>query len=262
MEPGRLTPSAWDPGQYDRFQQERRQPFFDLLALVRPRPRMRVVDLGCGTGELTQHLHRHLGAESTLGIDRSETMLAGSSAFAGDGLRFEQGDVADFRAERAYDLVFSNAALQWVPDHEELFRRLSEALIADGQLAIQMPANYEHPSHVLADEVGQEEPFRQALQGFRLRPPILKPEGYAALLDRLKYREQLVRLQVYVHKLESREQVVEWVKGSLLTPYRERLSSDVYARFVDRYRQRLLSRLEDTRPYFYPFPRLLLWAQR
>lgn len=255
-------PSVWDPGQYDRFQQERSQPFLDLLALIQPRPDMRVVDLGCGTGKLTRHLHHYLRAASTLGIDSSETMLAESRAFAGEGLRFELGNVADFPAEPAYDLVFSNAALQWVLGHQELFARLTAALIDGGQLAVQMPANYGHPSHVVAQEVAEEEPFRQALSGFVVRPPSLTPEGYATLLHRLGYREQLVRLQVYGHQLTSRDEVVEWVKGTLLTPYQERLSPKLYGRFLDRYRQRVLPALDDTRPYFYTFPRLLLWAQR
>ena len=71
-----MARDAWDPAQYERFRAERARPFVDLLALVRPRPGMRVVDLGCGTGELTARLHRELAAGETLGIDRSEAMLA------------------------------------------------------------------------------------------------------------------------------------------------------------------------------------------
>src|ERR671917_284386 len=113
-------PSDWNPEQYGRFHGERAQPFFDLLALVDPRPGMRVVDLGCGTGELTRELHRQLAARETIGIDNSPAMLAKSAPFAGDRLRFEPGDIGAFESEGDYDLVFSNAALQWVPDHEPL----------------------------------------------------------------------------------------------------------------------------------------------
>src|SRR5829696_10500333 len=118
------TPSAdWNPAQYEQFRDERSQPFFDLLDLVQPRPEMRVVDLGCGTGELTWELHRRLAARETLGIDNSPAMLARSMAFAGDGLRFEPGDIGAFKSEGGYDLVFSNAALHWIPDHEALLPR-------------------------------------------------------------------------------------------------------------------------------------------
>src|SRR5438477_11376422 len=90
-------PSSWDPTQYDRFRDEREQPFFDLLALVRPKPGMRVVDLGCGTGKLTRTLHEHLGAAETVGVDRSDSMLAGTRDQAQPpGLRFEVGTIDAF----------------------------------------------------------------------------------------------------------------------------------------------------------------------
>lgn len=249
--------STWDPEQYDRFRAERSRPFYDLLALVRPRPELRVVDLGCGTGELTRDLHRRLEARETLGVDSSETMLARSGEFAGEGLRFERGDIARFAARGEYDLVFSNAALQWVADHESLLARLTDALAPGGQLAVQVPANYDYPTHTTAAELAGEEPFASALDGYALRRPVLAPEEYAALLDRLGYREQHVRLQVYAHHLDGREDVIEWVKGTLLTDYEKRMPADLFARFLADYRARLLPRLADTRPFFYPFKRIL-----
>jgi trans-aconitate 2-methyltransferase len=256
-----MTRDSWDPVQYERFHDERARPFVDLLALVRPRPGMRVVDLGCGTGALTARLHRELGARETLGIDRSGAMLA--RATPGEGLRFELGDVAGFAARGDYDLVFSNSALHWVADHAALFARLTAALRAEGQLAVQMPANFDHPSHVVAAEVAGEAPFRDALGG---RPheerPVMPAEEYALLLERLGYAEQHVRLQVYGHRLAARDEVVEWVKGSLLTDYQRRLPAELYEPFVTRYRERLLPRLADTAPYFFTFKRVLLWARR
>lgn len=252
----------WNPAQYARFREERGRPFFDLVALVRPRHGMRVLDLGCGTGELTRHLHRRLGAAETVGIDNSPAMLARGPAFAGDGLRFELGDIATVAADLPYDLVFSNAALQWLPNHERLIPRLGALLADGGQLAVQVPANHDHPSHVVAAEVAGEPPFREAFGSYARRSPVLAPEAYAALLDRLGYREQHVRLQVYGHRLAAPAEVVEWVEGTLLTDYRRRLPADLYPRFLARYRERLLPRLDDVRPYFYPFKRILLWAGR
>ncbi len=257
-----MTASAWNPAQYERFQSERSQPFYDLLALVRPKPGMRVVDLGCGTGELTRELHRHLQARETLGVDSSDTMLAKSAAFAGDGLRFERGDVRDFAAVGEYDLIFSNAVYQWVPGHGELLTRLTKGLKDGGQLAFQIPANDDYASHTVAAALAAEFPFREAMGDYARQWPNLTPEGYAVLFDHLGYYEQLVRLQVYGHHLGSRDEVVEWVKGSLLTDYEKRLTPDLYQHFLLRYRERLLPKLEDRRPFFYPFKRILCWARR
>lgn len=252
----------WNPDQYERFRDERRQPFFDLLALVRPRPHMRIVDLGCGTGELTRILHDRLQASETLGIDNSAAMLGRSAAFAGTGVRFEHGDLAAFAPAAPYDLVFSNAALHWAPAHDELLRRLTGCVGDRGQLAVQVPANHDHLSHLVAAAVAAEEPFRSALDGYVKQISVLAPEAYAAVLDGLGYREQHVRLQVYVHHLPARGDVVEWVKGTTLVDYEKRLPAELYARFLECYRARLLPQLRDTHPYCYPFKRILFWGQR
>ncbi len=257
-----MTRDKWNPLQYERFKSERAQPFHDLLALVRPEPNMRVADLGCGTGELTRRLHETLGARETVGIDTSEAMLEKSTEFAGSGVRFEQGNIAAFQPSEPYDLLFSNAALHWVPGHTELLARLSASLSERGQLAVQVPANDDHPSQSTAREVATEELFADALGGYVGQRPVLRPEEYSTLLYRLGFREQHVRLQVYGHLLASRQEVVEWVKGTTLTPYQERLRADLYDRFLARYRDVLLPRLEDTQPYYYTFKRILFWARR
>jgi trans-aconitate 2-methyltransferase len=251
---------TWDPGQYERFKNERSRPFFDLLGLLRPAPGGRAIDLGCGTGELTRVLHERLAARETLGMDSSPEMLARSAAFAGGGLGFVRGDLGAFADQGAWDLIFSNAALHWVNDHPALLARLARGLREGGQLAIQVPANHDHPSHRLARAIAAEEPFRSA--GGLPESPVLSPEAYALRLHELGFREQTVRLEVYGHELESREQVVEWVTGTTLTPLRARLDDVAWARFLDRYREALLPQLADTRPYFYTFKRLLFWGQR
>jgi trans-aconitate 2-methyltransferase len=258
-----VSQDAWDPQQYERFQAERQQPFFDLVALVRRRPGMRVVDLGCGTGTLTRELHLALAARETVGIDNSPAMLARAAPLAMTGLRFEPGDIGEFAAPGAYDLVFSNAALHWVPDQATLLRRLTEALTPGGQLAVQVPASHDDAAHRVALEVAAEAPFDEHLAGSTSPPAaVLTPRDYALVLDRLGYAEQHVRLQVYAHRLASRDEVVEWAQGTVLTPYHRRLGEELYARFLDVYRARLLPRLDDRRPYLFPFQRILFWAGR
>ena len=257
---------TWDPRQYGKFQREREQPFFDLLALVQRRPGMRIVDLGCGTGKLTAAMHGRLEARETVGIDRSESMLAGAREEKPQaGLRLETGTIESFVATGGsveWDLIFSNAALHWVDDHERVLEQLAAKLGRSGQLAFQVPSQHDTLTHRLAEEVAAEEPYRSAFGGWRRSQPVLAPDAYARLLHRFGFVEQKTQLIVYPHTLASREDVVEWVKGTMLTEYKRHLPAAVYDQFVDAYRVRLLERLEDFRPFFYPFKRILCWGQR
>jgi trans-aconitate 2-methyltransferase len=257
-----MPPDAWNPTQYERFARERRQPFDDLVAMIERTPAPRVIDLGCGTGELTAELHDALGARETLGFERSANMLARAKDLARPGLRFAQGDIADFADDARWDVVLSNAALQWLPDHERLLPRVAAAVAPGGQLAVQVPANFDHPTHVLAAELAAEQPFAALFTSAPRTASVLAPERYAELLDDLGFARQSVRLQVYGHHLASRDEVVEWVRGTMLTAYESTLPADVFADFLTQYRARLLPALRDTHPYFYPFKRILLWARR
>ena len=254
--------SPWNPAQYERFRDERSQPFFDLLELVVPTPGATAVDLGCGTGELTKLLHEKFQARETVGVDSSETMLARSAPFAGKGLRFELGNITDFAPVSAVDLLFSNAALQWVEAHEEVFPRLLDRVALGGQVAIQMPDNDDFVSHAIAKEAAREEPFLSAMDGYVRSWPVKPPEWYAMLLDRMGFAEQNVSLRIYGHQLESREGVIEWVKGTYLTDYEKRLSPELYSLYLERYRQRLFGVVEDRRPFFYPYRRILIWGRK
>jgi trans-aconitate 2-methyltransferase len=257
---------TWNPAQYDKFQREREQPFHDLLELIQPRADMRIADLGCGTGKLTRTLHQQLAARETVGIDRSDSMLADAGHAAMPGLQFSAGTIEAFAGETSastrWDVIFSNAALHWVDDHEALISRLAGLLAPSGQLAFQVPAQHDALTHRVADELTTAEPFASAFGGWRRSQPVLAPEAYAHLLYRCGFAAPKVRLIVYPHVLASRDEVVEWVKGTLLTEYKRQLSEDVYDQFVQEYRRRLLARLDDATPYFYPFKRILCWGQR
>ena len=154
---------TWNPAQYERFRAEREQPFHDLVALITRRPAGRILDLGCGTGVLTAALHRELGAEETLGVDSSKAMLERARTLEVEGLAFERGDIGEWRPGARFDVVFSNAALQWVGDHPALFARLKAMLVPGGEIAVQIPANFDHVSHALAAEIAREQPFTGAM---------------------------------------------------------------------------------------------------
>jgi trans-aconitate 2-methyltransferase len=248
---------TWDPTQYRRFEAERDQPFHDLLSLVAPVQGGAVVDLGCGDGRLTALAHRSLGAGSTLGIDSSPAMLATTPSDA--GLSFQLGDIGAWTAPASFDVVLSNAALHWVPDHPAVLARWRAALRPGGQLAVQVPANADHPSHAVVAEVAGG--LGLAVEPDPVAVNVLRPEEYAAALDGLGAVEQQVRLEVFVHHLPASAEVVEWVKGTTLTRVKRATDTEGYERFLAAYRARLLAEIGDRAPYTYLFKRILFRAR-
>jgi trans-aconitate 2-methyltransferase len=260
---------AWQPEQYQKFAGERAQPFWDLLDLVERGQIKRAVDLGCGTGELTEAAAIRLVVEDMTGIDASPAMLEQARGRSRPGLRFAGGDIGSWSSGGDHglvNLVLANASLQWVPDHAAVLRRWWAAIAPRGQLAVQVPANADHPSHLVAVEVGATEPFRSALGGTPPPDPVaanvFPPEQYASLLDHLGAARQHVRLQVYPHVLASSADVVEWMKGTSLTRFLRVLPAELHEPFLDEYRRRLLAVIGDHAPFFYPFKRILFWASK
>lgn len=249
----------WDPKQYLKFQSERFAPFDDLFALVVSRRAMRVVDLGCGTGELTALLAAKLRGSDVTGIDSSVEMLREARPLAVRRLRFEQQAIEDVRGQ--WDLVFSHAALQWVDDHEVLIPRVLSLVAPGGQLAVQIPSNHNHASHVLIRETAAEEPFRTALNGWTRLAPVLSIDAYAGILHAEGATDVVVLEKVYPHVLENAAAIADWVKGTALVPYLERLPANLREPFMARYRERLQAHFPES-PVFYPFRRTLFVATR
>ncbi len=265
-----MASREWDPSQYARFAAERSQPFFDLLDLIESggasAPMARAVDLGCGSGELTAEAARRFGVREMVGVDSSPAMLDAAAAHAGDGLSFVAGDIAEWTAGGDHDLVLANAALHWVPDHPAVLARWAAGLAPGGALAVQVPANSDHPSHTCAGAVAEREPFRSAFDGDVPPDPVtqnvLAPEDYATLLHDLGLRDVHVRLQVYGHLLDSTADVVEWTKGTTLTRFFKRLPHELHDVYLDAYRRELLGVLGERSPYLFPFKRILFRARR
>jgi trans-aconitate 2-methyltransferase len=246
----------WQPAQYLRFAAERRQPFDVLLTLLRPVAGGRIVDLGCGTGELTRELHEKLEAGETVGVDSSPAMLDEARAMSGDGVRFELGDLGTFDgAGGTWDLIVASASLQWVPDHAAVIGRWVTALAPGGQVAVQVPANGDHASHEVMREVAAE---RGVAIPRDVHGTVLPPERYAEVLDGLGLVDVHVRLQVFLHHLQSAADVIEWVKGTALRRVRDVTTEDEYADFLVRYSEVLLDRLGHQSPYLYAFKRILM----
>lgn len=256
----------WNPEQYERFKTERAQPFWDLVELIHRGGIERAVDLGCGTGSLTVSAAERLGIGHMTGIDNSPAMLDVAESHGRVEVDFEDGDISRWTSAGDHDLVLANAALQWVPDHRAVLERWVAALAPGGQLAVQVPANHDHHSHLASAHVAAAEPFLSTLGGDPPADPVatnvLAPAEYAELLYELGIREPSVRLQVYPHVFESSADVVEWTKGTSLNRFFKRLPAEMHDAFVDAYRDELLARIGHREPYFYAFKRILMWGRR
>ena len=246
----------WNPDRYHQFQAERSAPFDDLLKLVSVRPGLKVVDLGCGTGELTRRLADLLPNGDVLGLDSSSQMLEKAQVHQKPGLRFEAGDQANLQGD--WDLIFSNAALQWSPDHLHLISHLVSRLKPAGQIAVQVPSNHHHISHQLILETAAEEPFRTQLNGFTRISPVLPTEQYAQLLFDLGLLNIVVYEKVFGHVLENSKAIVEWISGTALVPYFERLGPHKDA-FLTALHTKMLNQFPNS-PVFYPFKRTFFSA--
>ena len=249
----------WDPGQYDKFQEERFAPFEELFALIKVREAMSVVDLGSGTGELTRRLVERLPGSRVLGLENSTQMLERAEEHRIPGLTFALGEIAELNGQ--WDLVFSHAAIHWLDNHPLLIPRLMSHLCDDGQLVVQLPSNHRHPSHTLIIETAGEEPFRTALDGWVRYSTVLEIDRYAELLHEAGGQEITVFEKVFTHLLSDADTLAEWTSGTTLIPYFERLPHELNARFLDRYREKLRT-LWPQGPVFYTFRRIFLAATR
>lgn len=249
----------WSPDRYEQFKRERYAPFEDLIKLVPVRNGLRVIDLGCGTGELTRRLSDALPGSDVLGIDSSPEMLSRAAELARPGLRFEQRAIEE--VDGRWDVIFSNAALQWVDGHAALVARLLDLLRDRGRLVVQVPSNFDHPTHRLIDAVAGKEPFRTALDGWLHRWPVLDTEAYAELLYRQGGEEITVFEKVYAHVLEDADALADWMSGTALVPYFERMEDALREPFLKRYRERLRERWPE-RPVFFGFRRTIFAATR
>jgi len=228
--------------------------------MLRPTTSPRVVDLGCGDGRLTAELARALAARSMLGVDNSPAMIAAAGALRSATVEFVDGDIGTWTPQDSFDVVFSNAALHWVANHEKTLAAWSAGLNAGGQIAVQVPANADHPAHILAGIVASE--FLEDPPPDAVTVNVQSPERYAEILHDLGFSEQRVRLEVYPHQLATTADVVEWVKGSSLTRFKSPMGEVTFERFIAAYRQRVIDELGERSPFFYPFKRILMWGVR
>ncbi|MEJ5103804.1 methyltransferase domain-containing protein [Chryseobacterium sp. MYb328] len=252
---------AWNPEIYDQFKEERSAPFFDLLKLVESRTGISVIDLGCGTGELTSKLLDYLEDSKVLGIDSSEEMLEKAAQFKTSRLNFEKRSIEEqLHLGDTYDLIISNAAIQWCGNHKELFPRIISKIKEGGQLAVQIPSNHEYVVHQLLRKIAGAEPYKSAYDGWEREYTVLNIEDYARIIFDNKGREITVYEKVFPHVLENAEAVFTWASGTAMLPYIERLPDEMKEQFKNDYKQQLQNTFPES-PVFYPFKRTFISAK-
>lgn len=254
---------TWNPDQYHLFREARSAPARDLQAMIPDRDYAQIIDLGCGTGEQTRQLALRFPQAQVTGLDSSAEMLAQAAAQQAPNLTFMQGDIGNL--EGKYDLIYSNAALQWLPDHPALLARLWENLAVGGLLAVQVPANHDHASHRLLTETASE--YSAELGGFTRfgtaqgHSPVLTPSAYAERLDALGGVNITAISKIYPVVLNGAEGLIEWTKGTALVPYLSKLSAADGQRFLATYLAKLRAIFPGERVY-YAFTRILWVAQK
>jgi trans-aconitate 2-methyltransferase len=251
---------SWNPERYLTFGDERTRPAVDLLARVPLAGPTRVADLGCGPGNSTRLLCERWPQARVVGIDNSAAMLAKAKG-SGTKARWLESDIAAWTPDAPFDLLFSNAALHWLPDHASLLPWLIGHLAPGGVLAIQMPRNFAAPSHTLLREVASAGPWAESLTSRLDDEPVAAPEWYHDLLAPLTAALDIWQIE-YLHVLEGDDPVLDWVRGTALRPVIAALSPAEQVRFEAEYARRLrvaYPRRPDGRTLF-PFRRLFIVA--
>lgn len=251
----------WNPDVYLAFADPRGRPFFDLLSRVGAEAPRRVVDLGCGPGNLTATLAQRWPDAVIEAIDSSPEMVAAARE---RGVDAAVGAIADWSPKPDTDVVVSNAALQWVPEHAELMTQWVGQLPAGAWIAMQVPGNFDAPSHQAVREVARRVPFSTPLRDMPWRDEhvVQTPSWYAGLLTDAGCTVDAWET-TYVHQLTGETPVLDWITGTALTQVKERLSEEAW----QQYRQAIIPLLAEAYPVradgttFFPFRRVFVVAR-
>jgi trans-aconitate 2-methyltransferase len=255
--------SVWDPAQYLRFADHRRRPGVELLARIPEVDGVEVVvDLGCGTGGLTALLAARWPEATVTGIDSSPEMLQRATADHAS-LAWRLSPLESWEPDAPVDVIYSNAALHWLNDHETLFPRLFGLVRPGGVLAVQMPANFSAPTHRIPAEILDGGDWSDAARAALLRDRVAAPSAYRRLLG-AEAAALDIWTTTYHQELTGPDPVLEWVKGSVLAPVLAALGPDRAHEFATacaaRYRDAYPPEPDGT--VVLPFTRLFLVAVR
>lgn len=253
---------VWDPQQYLKFSGHRLRPAVDLLMRVPEFPVRSAADLGAGAGNVTKLIKERWPNATIVAVEGSAEMVAAGRKAAGE-VEWVQEDLGRWHPAQKFDVIYSNAALQWLPDHVHLFPALMEKLAPGGVLAVQMPRNFTAPSHLLIAETALNGPWRSKVEKLVTPPPVEGPAFYHDLLAPQSQNIDIWETE-YLQVLEGDNPVKEWTKGTWLTRYLDVLQGEEKAAFEAAYGERVAKAYPKNSAghTLYPFRRLFIVARR
>jgi trans-aconitate 2-methyltransferase len=252
----------WNPEIYNKFKNIRYQPFYDLIDFIKPVENMKAIDLGCGTGEQTAILADKFKEANFLGVDSSSEMLEKSKSLETNNLYFRKATTEETLASgEKWDLIFSNAALQWSDDHKTLFPQLINLVNLQGQFAVQMPVQPENKLNKILSELIEEEPFKTYLKGYKRDSPVLNIDEYAQILFDGGLEDLQILQKVYPIIANDHDTLYNFISGSALIPYIERLEEEQKTLFIKIYKERIAEHFPKL-PAIYSFKRILLYGRK
>ncbi len=254
---------SWSAKQYSKFESERNRPVLDLLAHIPTLTIKTAVDIGCGPGNSTELLCAKYPAAHVTGMDSSADMIEAARKRMPD-ISFEIADISTWEEKGPFDIIFANAALQWVPDHDGLLPALISKLSHGGSLAVQMPDNFEEPSHRLMRETATLVPWKDKLKASSKLVDRQTVDWYYQKLRGIVSRLDIWRTTYYHPFAGGPDAIVEWFKGTGLQPFLNPLEANERPEFINMYRD-AVSRAYPVYPdgtVLLPFPRLFIIAMR
>jgi len=252
---------TWEPQTYLRYADIRFRAGIDLIARIPKLDYPVIYDLGCGTGHLTSILADTFPHSKVTGIDSSLEML--SEARRGfPTLEWQQADITSWHPPTPPHLIYTNAALQWVPAHETLLPSLLSKLLSGGVLATQVPRHFESPSHLGLKELVMQSEWRTALEPLLLAP-IPSPDTYWRWLSP-HARNLDIWETIYLQVLDGNDPVVNFMRGTALRPFLSALPENEAGKFIEAFAERMAAAYppQANGQTLFPFRRLFVVAQR
>lgn len=252
--------TSWNSAQYLKFKNERTQPAVDLASRISVKNPKNILDIGCGPGNSTHVLYERYPHANILGIDNSENMIA-TAQTAYPELKFMLCDAEKLSSiEKKFDIVFSNACIQWIPNHAQLLKNMMSLLNTGGVLAVQIPVNYEEPIHKIIADVSSNDKWKSKFSHPR-NFYNLRPNEYYDILSGIS-SDFNMWCTTYCHRMKSHGQILEWYRGTGLRPYLEVLSENEQADFEDDIYEALVNTYptQQNGEIIFRFPRLFFTA--